>query len=228
MQPMKQESSTTNAPHSDPGQGAPYTPSVEGPSQLDLLAHTVQFYEDDAFLIESVAAFVRDGLAANERVLLFITPQHRQALEQKLGEDHGSGHHLGKEAEVRYFDARDTLAKFMVQDWPEEHLFLSVMKSLLASTSAEKPLRVFGELVALLWVDNKHRAALRLEELWTTLMHQRPFALLCAYSITGFPGRDLCESYLEVCGLHSHVRPTNQPSVSSSAPSRLSSAEELS
>jgi hypothetical protein len=41
--------------------------------------------------------------------------------------------------------------------------------------------RVFGEMVALLWADGDRNGALVLEELWNDLTRRMSFPLLCAY-----------------------------------------------
>ncbi len=41
--------------------------------------HIVQFYEDDAFLCDTVARFIGAGLAAGDAVVIIATDLHRQA-----------------------------------------------------------------------------------------------------------------------------------------------------
>jgi PAS domain S-box-containing protein len=67
--------------------------------------------------------------------------------------------------------------------------------------------RVFGEMVDLLWRAGNHVAAVRLEELWNELARLQCFMLLCAYSMGNFymPGDG--ELYDKVCNRHSHVIP---------------------
>src|SRR5262245_30955739 len=46
--------------------------------------HFVQFYEDDAFLAESVGAFVGEALVAGEGAIVIATELHRKAIEECL------------------------------------------------------------------------------------------------------------------------------------------------
>jgi hypothetical protein len=181
------------------------SPSGDEGQQLSIPTHTVQFYEDDSFLIDSVATFVKEGIEAQDTVVMFLTPQHRQLLDQALrADDAGPGlrEHAGS---LAFYDAEDTMAEFMVEGWPEESLFMPMMDRILRPLSEGRPVRVFGEMVALLWTQGQFRAALRLEELWNALIARQPFSLLCAYGITGFQGKEARESYRRVCAQHNHV-----------------------
>ena len=67
------------------------------------------------------------------------------------------------------------------------------------------PVRIFGEMVAVLWAEGKTRAAIRLEELWNALT-TRHVSLLCAYPMSSFPAQDKNPSFLQVCHTHTDVR----------------------
>ena len=42
--------------------------------------HTVQFYRDERFLIETITAFIKVGLDLNKTVLVILSAQHRKDL----------------------------------------------------------------------------------------------------------------------------------------------------
>src|SRR5689334_20618920 len=46
--------------------------------------HFVQFYENDAFLIESLVSFISAGFGADESAIVIATEEHRCALSQQL------------------------------------------------------------------------------------------------------------------------------------------------
>ena len=77
--------------------------------------------------------------------------------------------------------------------------------AILAAGEAPGPVRVYGEVVALLWAAGQVNAALELEGLWNELGQQIPFSLLCGYP------RDLVESsqhqgaVADICRLHTAV-----------------------
>ncbi len=46
--------------------------------------HSVQFYQDDTFLTESVTKFIKEGLAVDDTVLIIATGPHREELRRGL------------------------------------------------------------------------------------------------------------------------------------------------
>ncbi len=102
------------------------------------------------------------------------------------------------------------MRRFMLNGWPEEHQFMSVIGQIVQPLFGDRPVRVFGEMVSVLWGKHQYRAALRLEELWNALIGRHSVCLLCAYCITGFRGKGGRESYRQVCDLHRHVHPDSK------------------
>ncbi len=168
-------------------------------------SHGVYFYEDDTFLIDNVAHFIKNGLERHETVIVVATEEHRLDLKTRLIADRVIG--FASPTDARYFtlDASTTLSLFMLNDWPDERLFLKVIGQIIASSAPNTPVRIYGEMVAVLWAHGKHRAAIRLEELWNTLATQQEFSLLCGYPSSEFQGSDLTSGLLEVCACHSEV-----------------------
>jgi len=87
-------------------------------------------------------------------------------------------------------DAAETLSKFMVNGQLEEKIFLQVIDGIMArATQAGRNLRIFGEMVALLWAEGNRTATIRVEELWNELGKGHSFSIFCAYPIHGFRGK---------------------------------------
>jgi PAS domain S-box-containing protein len=168
----------------------------------------VQFYETDTFLLEVLAQFIGAGLGAGTPCIVVATSAHREALEQRLREN---GLDLDRaQAQGRYVtaDPTETLARFMGDDLPNEELFAQIVDEMLARVDAgHRELRIFGEMVNLLWEQGKQSAALRLEALWNELSAKVPFTLLCAYPLPQLAGFDQTESFTHICALHSEVLP---------------------
>jgi|SRR6185436_7816968 len=160
--------------------------------------HSVQFYQDDTFLTESVTKFIREGLTANETVLIIATAQHREELRKGLTTQEITHDKLW------FLDAREQLSTFMLDGWPNEQLFKNVMGSLIGPASKHGPVRMFGEMVAILWANGDTRAAVRLEELWNELMKEHSFSILCAYPLASFPQESGKDSVLAISRLHTH------------------------
>ncbi len=167
--------------------------------------HAVYFYEDDTFLLDNVAHFVNSGLERQETVIVVATEEHRIDLKGKLIADNAIGLSSPTDAQYLTLDASTTLSLFMLNDWPDERLFLKVIGQIIASSAQDRPVRIYGEMVAVLWAQGKHRAAIRLEELWNTLAREREFSLLCGYPSPVFQTPELSAALAEVCACHSQV-----------------------
>ncbi|HKY72089.1 MAG TPA: MEDS domain-containing protein [Nitrospira sp.] len=170
-----------------------------------MTGHAVYFYEDDAFLIDNVARFVKTGLERDETVIVVATEEHRIDLKARLMDDNAIGLSSPTDARYQTLDAASTLSLFMLDGWPNERLFLKVIGQIIASTARETPVRIYGEMVAVLWAQGKQRAAIRLEELWNTLARQQAFSLLCGYPASTFDQPALASALEEVCACHSQV-----------------------
>jgi len=93
----------------------------------------------------------------------------------------------------------------MVDGWPDKARFTAVVRAVLEqATRGGRKARAFGEMVALLWAQGHNEATLRLEQLWNPLCQRDQLALFCAYPRIGAT-RELSESLVEVCALHSRV-----------------------
>jgi PAS domain-containing protein len=167
--------------------------------------HLVQFYESDAFLIDQVTDFIGAGLRNGEAGIVIATPSHRSRLARRL-QTHSGSLHPGQYIAL---DAAATLSEFMVDGCPDERRFVDLMEDVFrrAAQNGSRQVRAFGEMVALLWEDGKHDAALRLEELWNDLARTHFFSLLCAYPMQSFSHEEHGQSFFHICTAHSEVRP---------------------
>jgi PAS domain S-box-containing protein len=187
--------------------------------------HAVQFYADDKFLIEALVRFVGGPLAAGDAAVVAATSAHLESLERGL---RTRGIDLGKIAyQGRYvrLDAEQILPKLLRKGMPDESLFSQVVGSIVGraqdAAGSEGRVVVFGEMVWLLMAQGKPQAALRLEQLWNDLSHANAFSLLCAYPISGFSKQQLTEAFLQICGQHSTVLPSESYTLLSNEDERL-------
>jgi signal transduction histidine kinase len=185
-------------------------------------SHAVQFYESEPFLFETVAQFLGAGLRNGDRIVVIATPPHRAGFADRLVH-HDISRALA-EGQLLFLDARQTLAKFMLGDMPDPDLFRGTIRRVLHGLRSGRPqarIRAYGEMVDLLWRDGNSRAAIRLEELWNDLAQEQEFSLLCAYVMGNFYKEGDTARFMEVCGSHSHVIPTESFAQVSDAHARL-------
>jgi KaiC/GvpD/RAD55 family RecA-like ATPase len=171
--------------------------------------HLVQLYgADDQLLTGNVTRYLLEGLKRGDGLLVIATPEHREAIVRQLGDEHA-----GTEAAVRgrqlvLLDAGETLARFMVDGQPDWELFAEAVGGICGDLRArlgERRIRVFGEMVGLLWMEGRYSAAIRLEEYWNRFLEDQAICLFCAYPIDLF-GCDFESSKLQaLLGVHTHL-----------------------
>jgi PAS domain S-box-containing protein len=179
----------------------------------DPSGHVVQFYADDTFLLDALSRFIGTALGGGDAAIVIATKEHRDGLAQRLKE---RGLDLNKaHAHGRYvtLDAAETLTRFMVNGEPDEIRFTELVGGLLAAAKTSvagetRRVAAFGEMVALLWAAGNPRAAIRLEQLWNDLAKQHSFALRCAYPMGAFDKAEHAETFLQICGEHFGVIPS--------------------
>jgi len=170
--------------------------------------HFAQFYETDTFLLDGLSDFIGGGLRAGEAALVVATPDHRAGLADRLqaaGLDldaaQATGHYVA-------LDAAEILTQFVVDGLPDPDRFTEIFGGMVAQAAAGgRAVRIFGEMVALLWAEGNYAGTVRLEELWNGLRATHPFVLACGYPITGLDGDALAEPFTGVCRAHAHVMP---------------------
>jgi PAS domain S-box-containing protein len=172
--------------------------------------HLVQFYENDAFLIDQVTEFISGLPESDGTGIIIATKAHQDALQARLAARSSrtlAGPSSG--GRIIALDAEATLAQIMVHGSPRRDRFVEVIGNLVqqAAEGGNKSVRVFGELVALLWGSGQYDAALQLEELWNQLAGAHQFTLFCAYPIQAFSRQEHAAGFSGICGAHSMVRP---------------------
>jgi hypothetical protein len=152
--------------------------------------HIVYSYTDDAQLAEAVCLFAGAGLQKVEAVLLVLSDTHydpvRDCLERQgfnLADLEATGHLVCE-------NAKNLLSTFMFDGILDEHKFKTKIGRLIQKAKAgsgnhkDRPVRVFGEMVDLIWKPHP-QATERLEELWNEIISLHSVPLLCAYSLAG-------------------------------------------
>jgi PAS domain S-box-containing protein len=175
-------------------------------------AHIVQFYREDRSLIATLAKHLATALDNGDAALVIATHAHNESL---LSELTSKGYDLPKLIQQgRYlsFNASELLAQFMVDGMPDSTRFSNLMGQLITqakSASKREPpcIVAFGEMVAILWAEGKHEAAIKLESVWNDLAATHSFALRCAYPMAGFSNRAHAEKFMRICAHHTAVIP---------------------
>ena len=178
--------------------------------------HLVQFYETDEFLLQSLSEYIRNGLLSGDACIIVATQTHRSGLEQIFRQE-------GQNFSPSYvaLDARETMSSFMIDDQPDAELFKQIIgEKINRAGESGKRVRVYGEMVALLWSDSKFDTAIRLEQLWNELAKTHQFTLCCAYPIGEFDST-ADRTLADVCEHHSVVVPAESYAQATTVQARL-------
>ncbi len=183
---------------------------TQGPRQWR--SHGVQFYEDDAFLLQELSRYIGSALVAGDAGVVIATAAHRDGLARRLTK---RGLDLSMAAAQGRFvslDAAETLSTFMRRGRLDPERFAEHIGGLIArvtamASGAPARIAVFGEMVALLWAEGQAEAAIQLEYLWNDLARAHVFQLQCAYPLGLFPRASDGEMVEKICAAHEQVIP---------------------
>jgi hypothetical protein len=171
--------------------------------------HVVQIYDNDTMLLNTLADYAIDGFHAGDSVVVIATGNHLQALNTRLKVRGLDLMPLIKADQYIALDADETLAKFMINDLPNEKYFLYTVTAIMKRARKHgREVRAFGEMVALLWEQGNTAATIQLEELWNNFCATQKFCLFCAYPKNGFSHED-GTSLTHICKAHSKIIGSN-------------------
>jgi MEDS: MEthanogen/methylotroph, DcmR Sensory domain len=107
--------------------------------------------------------------------------------------------------ELLMFDADEVLNRLMVGNRPDAECFEDTINAILDKPAGgrKRLVRIYGEMVDVLWSSGREDAALSLEILWHQLIAGRKCSLLCGYA----SGVCQDEGFNTICDRHSHVMP---------------------
>ncbi|NVB82016.1 MAG: GAF domain-containing protein [Kofleriaceae bacterium] len=176
--------------------------------------HLVQFYEDARFLSERVATFLKEALATGGAAGAIARPEHLAAICVQLERAGVDIEKVRGQGRLLLADAQMMLDTFMAEQSPNPARFVEAIGTRIRSLqrrAQHHAVHVYGEMVDLLWESGNRDGVGELEDLWTSLMHESTFRLLCGYRISAFD-RDTT-GFDFVCTHHDAARPTTNYAV---------------
>lgn len=166
-------------------------------------SHVVQFYDCDEELVDSVAGYLAHELACGNLALVVATAAHSEAFAARLTAAGVDARAAERDEALVFLDADSAVAQFAGSGTVDAAAFDAVIAQRIRKIAATgREVRIYGEMVALLWEQGHVNAALELETLWNKLSEEIPFALYCAY-----PGQSVgnIQERAAVCGQHTAV-----------------------
>jgi hypothetical protein len=181
-----------------------WRPLLRTPHPCD---HLIQLYTDEDFLARAVAEFVGGGLGSGEAGVIVATPPHVELFKGALATQVDVASMVARQQLV-FVDAESCLARFMAGGMPDRTAFFAVIDEMLhpVRDAGRGRVRVFGEMVDLLWNDNPP-ATVALEALWNEVLNDPRLCLLCAYRIDNFDCHAHRGVLHQVSRSHSHLIP---------------------
>jgi diguanylate cyclase (GGDEF)-like protein len=171
---------------------------------------TVEFYETERFLLDTINEFVGEALVRGEAAIVIATTTHRRAFESSLaaaGVDVATARATGR---LVALDDLELLEKFMISGRPDAGRFRDTMAPLIErAQSAGTHVRIYSELVARLWNERNVAATIALGELWQSLESTHRFSLLCAYPMRAFASAESDAVFERICEQHGAVIPSD-------------------
>ncbi len=187
--------------------------------------HAVLFYGHDEELAERVVGYLLEAFAKGGVAVVIATPEHRRKFEARLRKALGGDAALAAAADSGAYlplDARETVRALMPADRldpaPASRLdpapagrldpvaFDRVIGDLIRQAgTGGRPVRAYGEMVALLWDDGLVNAAIQLEAMWNELGRAHSFSLFCGYPAGSVTRDGHLDAFAAMCRLHQEV-----------------------
>lgn len=170
--------------------------------------HVVGFYDDDAELVDAVASFLAPALRGGDAGVIVATPGHRQAFLEAL-RARGVAVDAGiADGALVVLDAAELLDAFLRDGTTDPDAFREAVGAVIeAAAAGGREVRVYGEMVALLWERGNVTAMIDLEDAWNALAASHPFVLFCAYPLGSFDRAGAAATFREVVARHAEVLP---------------------
>jgi anti-sigma regulatory factor (Ser/Thr protein kinase) len=174
---------------------------------VDTGEHVVQFYEDDSQLAHTVGKYLTAAVEEGAVVMVVATAEHRRMFEADLEAAELDPVTCRQAGTLVLLDAAETLAGFLHDGRVDEEEFRRRVAPVLGEAiQTGRPVRAYGEMVALLWEAGNLQAAIELEKCWNSLIRDLPFALVCGYRSESVAGDAKAGALEQICHLHSSLQ----------------------
>lgn len=168
------------------------------------VSHVAHFYEQADTHVGHVAEYLADALSADVNVLIVarssMAEQIRSAVAAR-GVDVAAAIRSGSIVEL---DAEVLLARMQQRAGLDLETFEGLVRTALHDAAHGGEVRVYGELVSLLWEAGDVQGAIDVEDRWNRLSEDFSFSLMCGYRSTSLSSGHI-DGFHDLCGRHSGV-----------------------
>ncbi len=181
-------------------------------------SHSVQFYAGERFAHHAIAEFFTQDGTPHDPLILLARSQTSQAVARELAS--GRYDRTGNAAErLIFIDANAALPEIMeggvLVPARAARLFGDVFAG-IGPLPPHATIRLYGELVDVLYARGHQAAALEVEGLAAGLFEVEPrLSILCGYCIERFASDDDMDRLRAICDTHAHVVMSGEAAVPS-------------
>jgi hypothetical protein len=174
--------------------------------------HIVQLYQDDQFLNHAVCCFTGAGLAKGDSVILAPTLDHWSAIRSRLEAEGVDVQAAQARGQLVLVDAHEFLPRIMRNAMPDSAVFNGVVGDVIGRArdgGRYERVRIWGELVDVLWERGDVAASMSLEDLFDQIGKKRELSTFCSFRMDNF-NSDVHARMLPRLGTnHSHLIPVD-------------------
>ena len=162
--------------------------------------HIVKLFDSTESLVDTVSAFLSDGLSRGDRALVVMRLAQWNSVAFELASRRVSLSDAIATGQLTVLDGTRTLARIMPHGSPCRGLFEEVIgKTVREICAAGVSLRAYSDLMDVLAADGNFQGAHELEKMWGDLTRQEPVTVLCGYSAATFHNVDAGETLKSIC-----------------------------
>ena len=173
-------------------------------------SHEIQFYSEDAVLLDRLTGFVEAALRAGHSAAVCATRPWRDELVNALRRRGLDVDEFLRRRNYMAFDAAKILSAFTREESLDRAKFLQVLGGVITSAvAAARGIRpriaLYQECSSLLWAKGRDETAIQLEHLLNELVNRYDVDVLCGYSLIYFHGEEDSHVIERLCAEHSAV-----------------------
>lgn len=152
-------------------------------------SHIVYPCADENLIADAVGTFAASGLRKGDAVVLVTTEHRREMIERRLKGEGLDPQVIQNSGQLAFLDAATLLSAFMTDGMPDALIFKDRVGKIIEKASLNpangqpRRVRIFGEMVSLLYMASNTAAATRLEDFWNDMVASYSVSLFCAYSL---------------------------------------------
>ena len=167
--------------------------------------HVLQLYENDGVFLDTLTGFIHATIEADQNAVAIATDGHLNALEARL-ETYGTNiERMISENRFIPVNVDEIITEFMIDGRLDESLLVKAASELLSkAVYGNRKFKVFGEIAPTLMAHGYKQIAVRVEQLFDSIIHESNCCLFCGYASKLFNEETAVLSH-PACNIHSKI-----------------------